>query len=344
MKTFLQKELNACLDRSDFLKIMGILGISLAAPPAFATPLSKVKFNKKLHKIERSLPLMGTIVTITVLDPSPERAEEAVERGFAKIKELSQIFDRFKANTVVGMLNANGYINDTPPELAYVLKKSLYYYRLTQGAFDVTVKPLVDLLKNSFARAGKPPTEQEIKEALSLVGAHKISFDGKGIRLKDGMGLTFDGIAKGYIVDKTADLIKKIGVKYALINAGGDIRAIGKRNWKIAIRDPFDLNKYVDVVVLNDNAIATSGNYEIYFDQEKLYCHIVNPTTGLSPRLNTSTSVIVQTVADADALSTTAFVFRPLQAKRFLETIGKQALIITRQGIKIATKNWPSLA
>ncbi len=344
MKTYLQKELDACLDRRDFLKIMGILGISLATPPAFATPLREVKFNKKLHKIERTLPLMGTMVTITVLDPSPNRAEEAVERGFARIKELSQIFDRFKSNTIVGVLNAHGYINDIPPELGYVLKKSLYYYRLTQGAFDVTVKPLVDLLKNSFARTGKPPTHQEIKEALSLVGANKIFFDGKVVRLKDGMGLTFDGIAKGYIVDKTAELIKKIGVKHALINAGGDIRAIGKRNWKIAIRNPFNLESYVDMIVLNDNAIATSGNYEIYFDQEKLYGHIVDPTTGLSPRLNSSTSVIAETVADADALSTTAFVFRPLQAKRFMEAIGKQALIITRQGIKVATKNWPSLA
>jgi len=345
MKTYLQEKLDAYLNRRDFLKIIGILGISFAASPnSIAMPLTEVKFDKRLHKVEHTLPLMGTSVMISVLDESVNRAEEAVETGFDNIRKLSAIFDRFKINTTVGILNTDRQIKDVPPQLLEVLNKSVYYYRLSEGAFDVTVKPLVDLLKDSFMRTGKPPAEKEIREALRLVGSDKLYFSKQMVKLQEGMGLTFDGIAKGYIVDKTAELIKSKGVSYALINAGGDIRAIGNRKWKVAIRDPFNLNNYVDVIVLNNNAIATSGNYEIYFDKEKLYCHIVNPTTGISPSLSSSTSVIAETVADADALSTTAFVFKPLQAKRFLEKFGKQGLIITHQGIKVATKDWPGLA
>ncbi len=345
MKGYLQKALEASLKRRDFLKIASILGISLSiSPVTTAATLTEVKFDKKLHKLEHTLPLMGTDVTITVLDSSADRAEEAIEAGFDCIRRLSTIFDRFKTNTTVSVLNTRGKLDDVPPQLQEVWQRSFYYYRLSQGAFDVTVKPLVDLLKDAFAQTGKPPSESQIREALKVVGSDKVSFSNRRIRLLEGMGLTFDGIAKGYIVDKTAELIKSKGVPYALINAGGDIRAIGDRKWKVAIRDPFDKEAYVDVIALNNNAIATSGNYEVYFDKEKLYCHIVNPSTGISPRLSSSTSVIAKTVTDADALSTTAFVLKPLQAKNFLERIGKAGLIITRQGIKLVTNNWPRIA
>ena len=155
------------------------------------------------------------------------------------------------------------------------------------------------------------------------------------------MGITLDGIAKGYIVDKTAELIKNMGIKYALINAGGDIRVIGNKYFKIAIRDSFKPSDYVEIINLKDAAIATSGNYERYFDKEKKFFHIINPKTGESPLKLSSVSVIAKTVTDADAISTAAFTFSPLLAKRFIESTNNSALIITRNGFQIRSKDWP---
>jgi len=328
------------LDRRDFLKLVGILSIGLAKP-AFSFPVGEIFFDKKLHKLEKTLPLMDTFVTITVYDQSSDKAQEAIELGFSEMKRLINIFNRYEGGTQISKLNEDGVLKDVPKEMYFVMKKASYYYHLSNGAFDITVKPVVDLLKERF-KAGTPPTIKEIKEALNLVDASSLYFDENKIKfLKKGMGITLDGIAKGYIVDKTAELIKNMGIKYALINAGGDIRVIGNKYFKIAIRDPFKPSDYVEIINLKDAAIATSGNYERYFDKEKKFFHIINPKKGESPLKLSSVSVIAKTVTDADAISTAAFVFSPLLAKRFIESTNNSALIITRNGFQIRSKDWP---
>jgi thiamine biosynthesis lipoprotein len=336
--------LKSHLNRRNFLKVMAVLGLELVVPPAFAIPLSNVKFDKKLFKLEKTLPLMGTFVTITVLDPSADKAQEAIEAGLSKTKELNNIFNRFNPNTQVSELNKKRILKDISPHLCEVFKKSNYYYRLSQGSFDVTIKPLVDLFKKTFAFKGSPPSLAKIKETLSLVGANMIYCSSKEIKLKEGMGVSFDGIAKGYIVDKTAETIKNMGINYALINAGGDIRAIGEKNWQIGIKDPFNKGDYIELINLKDNAIATSGNYEIYFDRKRLYHHIIDPKIGYSPGFSCSVSIVAPNAVDADALSTTAFVLKPLQGKRFIEGLpNTKGLIITKQEAKLQTNNWRSL-
>jgi len=329
------------LNRRDFLKLVGILSIGLAKP-VFSFPVGEIFFDKRLHKLEKTLPLMDTFVTITVYDQSSDKAQEAIELGFSEMKRLINIFNRYEGGTQISKLNEDGVLKDVPKEMYFVMKKASYYYHLSNGAFDITVKPVVDLLKEGF-KAGTPPTIKEIKEVLNLVDASSLYFDEDKIKfLKKGMGITLDGIAKGYIVDKTAELIKNMGIKYALINAGGDIRVIGNKYFKIAIRDPLKPSDYVEIINLKDAAIATSGNYERYFDKEKKFFHIINPKKGESPLKLSSVSVIAKTVTDADAISTAAFVFSPsLLAKRFIESTNNSALIITRNGFQIRSKGWP---
>jgi len=340
MNSYLQKKLNAHLNRRDFLKIMGILGIGFTKP-AFSLPLGKISFNEKLHKLEKTLPLMDTFVTITVYDRSANKAQEAIELGFLEMKRLINIFNRYKGGTQISKLNEDGILKDVPEEMYFVMKKASYYYHLSHGTFDITVKPIVDLFKERF-KAGSPPTVKEIKEALNLVDASSLYFDKNKIKFfRSGMGITLDGIAKGYIVDKTAELVKNMGIKYALINAGGDIRVMGNKHFKIAIRDPLKPSDYAEIVNLKDAAIATSGNYERYFDKEKKFFHIIDPKTGESPLNLSSVSVMAKTVMDADAISTAAFVFSPLLAKRFIENTNNSALIITRGGFQIRSKGWP---
>ncbi|RLJ03740.1 MAG: FAD:protein FMN transferase, partial [Candidatus Aenigmatarchaeota archaeon] len=129
---------------------------------------------------------------------------------------------------------------------------------------------------------------------------------------------------------------------------GGDIRTIGdkgnNRPWKIAIEDPLKKKNYPDIVAITNRSIATSGNYEVFFDREKIFHHIINPKTGLSPVINASVSVQAPTAIEADALSTTLFTLDPVQGMRLINSIPScQSLIITRNQQKIKSSAWQSM-
>jgi thiamine biosynthesis lipoprotein len=334
------------MDRRRFLKLSGILGVGFAT--AGLLPISEsVAFNRKLYKVTKTRPGMGTFVSITLMHPSQTEAEEVIGKAFEEMDRVISLMDRYRADSPIGVLNKEGGLADLPPDLARVLDRSLYFYEQSNGAFDMTVQPMVDLYKRHFETKGLPPSETDLGKVLALVDASAVQFDGKSVRFKkEGMGITLDGIAKGYIIDCAAELIKKHGIEHALINAGGDIRAAGgKENgtpWKVGVQNPDKKGPYLDILKMNDGAIATSGNYEIYFDEEKLYHHIVNPRTGLSPRQSDSVTVMASSVMDADALSTAVFVLEPDAGRRFIEGIpGTECLILGRDKERIASKGWP---
>ena len=159
------------------------------------------------------------------------------------------------------------------------------------------------------------------------------------------MGITLDGIAKGYIIDRASEVLTHRGITDHLINAGGDIRTMGtnreKRPWTVAIQDPRKKRRYPDVVSMTDGAIATSGNYEVYFDREKMFHHIVDPVTGRSPELSASVSVMAPTATDAAALSTSVFVMNPRRGTRFIDRLaGCECFIITGDGAHFRSGGW----
>jgi thiamine biosynthesis lipoprotein len=335
------------MDRRRFLKLSGLLGVGLAT--GGLTPISEaVAFSKELHKVTRNRMGMGTFVSITAIHPSKMEADDVIGKAFDEMDRVSALMDRYRSNSPIGVLNQEGELADLPPEVASVLESSLYFHRTSQGAFDMTVQPVVDLYKKEFEATGRPPSEQAVNKALALVDSNALKFDGKSIRFqKEGMGITLDGIAKGYIIDCGAELMKRHGIKHTLINAGGDIRCAGGKEtgapWRVGVQNPDKNGPYLDIVQMSDGALATSGNYEIYFDKEKLFHHIVNPKTGVSPRESESVSVMAPTVMDADALSTAVFVLEPADGKRFVESIpGTQCLILGRGKERIATKGWPA--
>jgi len=345
-KVMSAQEKRHTMDRRRFLKLSGVLGVGFATGGLL--PISEsVAFNKKLYKVTKTRPGMGTFVSITLMHPSKTEAEEVIGRAFEEMDRVICLMDRYRPDSAIGVLNKEGDVADLPPDVAHVLNQSLYFHKLSNGAFDITVQPLVDLYKRHFEAKGLPPSERDLDTVLALVDANAVQFDGKSVRFKkEGMGITLDGIAKGYIIDCAADFIKRHGIKHALINAGGDIRvAGGKQNgtpWKVGVQNPDKKGPYLDIVKMNDGAMATSGNYEIYFDEEKLYHHIVNPETGLSPRQNDSVTVMASSVMDADALSTAVFVLEPDAGRRFIEGIpGTACLILGRDKGRIASKGWP---
>ncbi len=291
---------------------------------------------------------MGTFAAITAMHPSRTEADDAIGRAFEEMDRVSRLLNRYQPASAIGTLNKEGYLSDIPPEVSEVIARSLHFHKASNGAFDITVKPLVDLYKEHFEAHKSPPSEAKVAKVLDLVDGSAVRFDGRTIRFtKEGMGITLDGIAKGYIIDCGAKTLEREGIKHALINAGGDIRAIGgkqsKTPWKVAVQNPDKDGPYVDTVTMVNGAIATSGNYEVYFDQEKLYHHIVNPKTGRSPLQSTSVTVSASNVMDADALSTAVFVLEPDAGKRFIENMPKtECLILNSSEKKIMSTGWPS--
>jgi len=324
--------------RRSFLKLSGLLGLGLASGVVLpAEKAEAVLFGSNEYKVTKTHLTMGTYVTITALHSSRDEAEQAVGETFEEIERLNLVLTRFGNRSPVAELNEQGRVESLAPEMAELVSKSLYYYQQTGGAFDITVKPLLDLYQKSFAQSHQPG-EKDILALLDTIGSDKLQIQGNGIQFAGPkMGITLDGIAKGYIVDRASALLTAKGITNHMINAGGDIKTSGNaanaKPWTIAVQDPSKKGHFPDIIRMHNGAVATSGNYEVYYDKEKLFHHIVNGKTGHSPDLSSSVTVSASTVMDADALSTSVFVMGPVDGVRFINTQKNcECLVITRDG------------
>ena len=325
------------IDRRAFLKLAGSLGLA-STLPLVSPALGRASLGQGLKVAQEARMLMGTVVAVTVVDESADRASLALELAFERMHSLTPIFDRHRPGGPVAQLNAEGRLSRLTPELARVLDLANAVHQDTGGAFDITVAPLVDIYRQSFAGSGRPPAPAHVERGLQAIGG--LRAEGAGLRLTtEGAGVTLDGLAKGWIADQGIAAIRATGVGRALINAGGDIASLGQRDrqqpWRVAVSDPSDPLKAKVIVPLRGDAIATSGNYEVYFDQERLYHHIIDPKAGRSPRTDVSVSVRAPQAALADALSTACFVMAPPQAQAYLQRRGLSGLILTRQGQRV---------
>jgi len=337
------------LDRRSFLKMSGLLGLGTVSAGMIPACAEAVKFDKYMYKVSRTKLAMGSFVAMTLIHPSKDKAEEALNLAYEEIARLEGLLNRFDGTTALARLNKEENLKDLPPDLQNVIAASLQYHQLTNGAFDITVAPIVDYYKEKFANDQLMTlSEQEIQMLLKRVDARKIHMDQRSISFqKAGMSITLDGIAAGYIVDRAAGILSKHKIEHFLINGSGEIRTMGKteknKPWRIAIQDPIKNGNYPDQIEINNGAMATSGNYEVYFDREKIFHHIVNPQTGLSPRQSVSVSVLAGTATQADALSTSVFVMEPDPGIHFINTLPNcAALVVIREGQILKSRTWKS--
>jgi thiamine biosynthesis lipoprotein len=283
---------------------------------------------------------LGTFVEISVSEQKPrQEIVQAVDLAFAEILKIHHLMNRFDPQSEISKINreANKRPLRLSPEMLEIIKHSLEFSHLSEGAFDISVAPLLDTW--GFYRKGKKrclPSDQEIKAALEKVGYKNIVLDEKAATLyfaKAGMQIDLGGIAKGYAVDQARDILVKKGIKNALINAGGNIYALGKKAngqpWKVGLRHPRKPGKLWKNFVLEDKAIATSGDYENYFILDgKTYHHIFDPRSGYPVETEiASVSVITDQATDADALSTTFFVLGKAKAMELAKKLKNIELI-----------------
>ncbi len=337
------------ISRRSFLSITGIAGLGLAlkaSAPLFAKSLTE---DSGLKQVSSTRLAMGTTVTVLLISENEKAAREAINMAFIEIERLSNLMNHYRDGTEISLLNRNGIIHDASDEILEVISEAVKYHRLTGGAFDITIYPVIELFRKSFSRgAGMYPERDEIRKVLELVGSDKIAIEGRSVRLrKKGMSITLDGIAKGYIADRASGILMNNGYENHLINAGGDISGSGlrkdKRPWRVAIQDPKNRDSRLDVIDLHNRAVATSGNYENYFDKEMLYHHIADPATGLSPSNTTSASVTAPTAMAADALATALMVMGPERGTKFIDMLSEhESLIVTRDKRERRSSGWVS--
>lgn len=251
--------------------------------------------------------MMGTYVEVI----SPDK--EAADIVFNEIKRVEGLLSKYKEDSEISRLNRLGELR-VSQETFYILEKAKEFWQVSDGAFDVTIGPLVDLWgftdkKFSF------PEKEKIEDALAKVGFEKIILhpDDNVVKFKlYGMRLDLGAVAKGYAVDCAVRKLRACGIKSCLINAGGQIYCLGDnsgRPWKVAIQDPRSPG-FKEYLELHDQAVATSGDYEQYFmHQGERYAHILNPKTGYPADSGVvCVTVIAPDGLTADALATSIFV------------------------------------
>lgn len=290
---------------------------------------------------------MDTQVKIQVLADDKEKTREAIEaikEAFREIDRVEKLMSATDPNSqIYGLNNSGTQWVELSPEVIYILKRAKEYGILTNGHFDVTVKPLVDFWMDEVKTSGKIPTGDELSEFLDLVDYNNLIVDEENNRArfdKDGMAVTLGGIAKGYAVDRACEVLMSRAIEDALVDIGGDMRAIGEKSWTIGISDPRAEGELLGVIQLQNKAIATSGDYERYYliGAERVH-HIINPKTGEPAKDSISTTIIAEDTLSADALSTGVFVMGPDKGRLLLNSIGVAGLIIDSEG-RITTSDY----
>jgi thiamine biosynthesis lipoprotein len=336
------------MDRREFIHRIGLMGSGIVAGNLLTTlPVQGWKpAGSGLFRLSETRLKLGTSFGVTLIHHTRNIASEVIESVFTEVDRLGDILSRHQEGSPVWLLNNRGNLEDAPRELMDLIIQSRSWNQRTGGFFDITVEPIVTFFTEHFNSYRTPPPEEKVLGLLERMGFEKVNVGISGISFKhEGMGITLDGIAKGYIIDRSMAVIESRGIKGALINAGGDIRAMGGKvtgsPWRIAIQDPWESEGTTGTIDLVNGAVATSGNYRIYHDEEKLFHHIIDPFSGRSPRMTASTTILSRSTLEADALSTALFIMKPERARNFAERLpGTEGLILTRDGKKLSTSGW----
>lgn len=274
--------------------------------------LSKASDLEKSEASESEIFALDTAITLKVYG---SKRDEVLKKLEDKINELDDMLSTGKETSEVSRLNRGGEAV-LSPTMANLVKRSLDIYKKTDGLFDITIYPLMELW-GFPTKNYRVPSEKEIEEKLKLVGSDKIDFneETRKISFKNkGMEIDFGGIGKGYITDELVKVLTDEKVESAIINLGGNVFGFRKKPdgslWNIAIRDPNEPDKYMAAIRLEDSAVITSGGYERYFEENGIiYHHILDPRTGKpSDSGLKSVSIISKDGTLADALSTSLFI------------------------------------
>lgn len=286
--------------------------------------------------VSGQLDLMGTSVSVELWHDDGDVGQGLVERVLDEYRRVDDRMSTYKEQSEISVINsgADRGAMSVSDELFGLIGRSLDLSVRSDGAFDITYESVGYLYD---FRARQRPSEAEIDQRLSVVdytlvrldpARQTIEFSEPGVRINLG------GIAKGYVVERGAEILRDAGVRNALLNAGGDTRVLGDRRgqpWIVGIRHPRVSAEVVTRLPVVDEAISTSGDYERFFEEDgRRYHHIINPATGTPTEGILSVTVIGPDATMTDGLSTTLFVLGAEAGLEFMETFPEYEAIIVQ--------------
>jgi thiamine biosynthesis lipoprotein len=294
-------------------------------------------YASKMQRYEDSRVSMGCVYTIASYGHDLAQLREAAADALDEVDRIDRLMSHYKKDSELSRVNreaANAPVK-VAPELFDFIAECLRYSRESEGAFDITVGPLMKAW-GFFRGEGRMPSEAELAIARNSVGYQHVILNRKDGTIffdKAGVQLDLGGIAKGYAVDRAVAVLKRRGVTSALISAGGSTTYAmgappGKPAWEIEIQDPVARDKIATKVRLKDQALSVSGSYEKFFELNgKRYSHIMDPRTGWPVQGVLSVTVITGDGLSGDALDNVFYVLGVERGKASMKRFSPNEVI-----------------
>jgi thiamine biosynthesis lipoprotein len=282
--------------------------------------------------------IMGTVFEVAAYDQSSEHASDAIEKAFREIARIDDLLSNYKPDSALSNLNRSAHFHAerVPSDLYRVVDQAVQFSRLSGGKFDISIAPLVNLWKAALRGEGTPSRarQEEVRscvgyERIELTPPDRISFRSSCLQLDLG------AIGKGYAVDRAAEVLHSLGIRNALVNAGGStILAMGappnQKAWLVHLRDPS--NKIDPQVMLKDESVSTSEQTAPSLLGNDSAGHIIDPDTGLPLKTVFAVSAVSRTATASDALSTTLLLLGPTKGKALIKNMAEvSAVWISRE-------------
>ena len=284
----------------------------------------------QLLAYEKTFFAMDTVVSVQFYTDSEQKAQLIFDLVLAKMEELEQLLSAHSQDSDVARLAAAAGVEwvRVNPATLEVLRIAQDYAARTDGAFDITIAPVLEMYNFNPGKEQRPSRVQ-LDQALRFVDWQKVELDTEArtaFLTKAGMKIDLGGVAKGYIVDGCLEVLRDNGIEFGLTNAGGDIGLLaGKVDgspWRVGIKNPDNPQANFAIVEVSHCAIATSGDYERFFiEDSQRYHHIIDPRTGMPADKARSVTVVAPSAQEADLLSTAVFVMGPERGLAFVEAL-----------------------
>lgn len=333
------------MGRRQFLRIVGVGALAGVAVK------SGMEIAQRTEIVHETRLLMGTVVNLTLVTHDAQAGHAAATACLDEMASLENIMSRHRLDSQLSLLNQHGAVNAPDSRLVTLLQNAVQLSELTGGAFDMTIKPVVDLYQSAQASSGTLPSEDAVQAALALVDYRNVEITPDRIAFGSaGMGLTLDGIAKGYIVDQGVAILNQYGFTNTMVEAGGDLAVTGEKSatqpWQIGIQAPRQTgSNLLTSFSVRNQAVATSGDYMQSFTEDMTEHHILHPRTGHSTPAVASATVLAESGAVADALATALLVMDVGNGLRVVEALnGCEAYVVGKDLTVSQSTGFPALA
>ena len=303
-------------------------------------------FSQILFK--KQMTLMGSVFEISLVDQDSLKAKKHMDEVVAEVSRIEDLISEWRPHTQISEVNRYAGIKPVKVdrEVLELTKRAIQYAQNSQGAFDISIVAMDKIWKFDGSMTVMP-SEELIRNSVTKVGYQHIKIDSAASTIfleLPGMKIGFGSIGKGYAADRGREIMKNSGVSAGIVNASGDLSTWGNQpngdSWKIGVNNPFKPHQMVQILQLNEMAVATSGSYEKYAEiHGKRYSHIINPVTGYPATGLTSVTIYGPSAEIANALSTSIMVLGVKEGRKLIRNFPAYRYIFITDKGKIIRDN-----